>query len=254
MSLGLLGSYYSSSSESEDEDKNKNETTTKAEENTQPKELPKLANPFMKGASKSLKPSYMVETEDFSASKQKLSCEGAISVFNNPFRVKEDRKRAVLEHHVEMTSKQEDQTQKIGSKKVCWNFRKGRCRFGHKCTFAHDSDVASSLAAAEERAGTADANETSSNVNYSIGLLSDNKPHDPMKPMSLESNFHEDAPQLRKFDEKQMHQMFDSQSGDASSAVISNNKRKTNRPGLSDDIIPSKKARKFHDKIYGNNL
>lgn len=27
------------------------------------------------------------------------------------------------------------------TKKICWNFRKGRCRFGSKCTFAHDSDV-----------------------------------------------------------------------------------------------------------------
>lgn len=24
---------------------------------------------------------------------------------------------------------------------MCWNFRKGRCRFGSNCTFAHDSDL-----------------------------------------------------------------------------------------------------------------
>ena len=35
--------------------------------------------------------------------------------------------------------------------------------------------------------------------------------------------------------------------------VISNNKRKT-RPGLSDDLVPGKKAKKFYNKIYGNNL
>ena len=69
MSLGLLGSYYSSSSGSEDEDCDKHKVVQKIEE---PKtiDVPKLANPFMKSASKSLKPSYMVETEDLSAAKQ----------------------------------------------------------------------------------------------------------------------------------------------------------------------------------------
>merc|ERR1712241_914013 len=111
------------------------------------------------------------------------TCEGAISVFNNPFRAKEDRKRAVLEQHVEMTTKQEDQTRKIGSRKICFNFRKGRCRFGHKCTFAHDSDVASSLASAAEQAKIGENSEQK--INYSIGLLSDSKEVDPMKPSSV---------------------------------------------------------------------
>ena len=68
MSLGLLGSYYSSSSESDEDCDNKNQSqeVKVAEEPNKPK----LANPFMKDASKSLKPSYMVQTEDFSASKQ----------------------------------------------------------------------------------------------------------------------------------------------------------------------------------------
>ena len=72
MSLGLLGSYYSSSSDSEDEDSNKNDVTKKITEtnNTNTEDVPKLSNPFMKSASNSLKPSYMVEIEDFSASKQ----------------------------------------------------------------------------------------------------------------------------------------------------------------------------------------
>jgi len=29
----------------------------------------------------------------------------------------------------------------INGKKICWNYRKGRCRFGHNCVFGHDSDV-----------------------------------------------------------------------------------------------------------------
>ena len=188
---------------------------------------------------------------------QKLVCEGATSVFNNPFRAKEDRKKAVLEQHVEMTTKQEDQTRKIGDKKICWNFRKGRCRFGHKCTFAHDSDVASSLASAAEKASIGDSLETSHEMNYSIGLLSDKKPVDAMKP-SAGIKPRGDTSQLKKFDEKQMNQMFNatqehSESNEVSSAVISNNKRKV-RPGLGDDVVPGKKARKFYNKLYGNNL
>lgn len=26
-------------------------------------------------------------------------------------------------------------------KKICWNYRKGRCRFGSNCQYAHDSDL-----------------------------------------------------------------------------------------------------------------
>ena len=68
MSLGLLGSYYSSSSGSEDEDCDKHVIQKTEESKTL--NVQKLANPFMSNASKSLKPSYMVETEDLSAAKQ----------------------------------------------------------------------------------------------------------------------------------------------------------------------------------------
>ena len=73
MSLGLLGSYYSSSSESDDEGCDKNKVTQKIEETEATECTPKLTNPFLKSASKSLKPSYMVETEDLSVtSKDKV--------------------------------------------------------------------------------------------------------------------------------------------------------------------------------------
>lgn len=62
------------------------------------------------------------------------------SVFSNPFIEAENAKKAILEKHVKMVPTKED-TQVINGKKICWNYRKGRCRFGHKCTFAHDSDL-----------------------------------------------------------------------------------------------------------------
>lgn len=30
---------------------------------------------------------------------------------------------------------------KFNGKKICWMNRKGRCRFGNKCKFAHDSEL-----------------------------------------------------------------------------------------------------------------
>lgn len=35
----------------------------------------------------------------------------------------------------------EEHTKVKNGKKICWNFRKGRCRFGSNCTYAHDSDL-----------------------------------------------------------------------------------------------------------------
>lgn len=34
-----------------------------------------------------------------------------------------------------------DNTQMINGKRICWNYRKGRCRFGHNCKYAHDTDI-----------------------------------------------------------------------------------------------------------------
>lgn len=45
-----------------------------------------------------------------------------------------------MEKHVKMTPTLDD-TKMINGRKICWNYRKGRCRFGHNCTFAHDSDL-----------------------------------------------------------------------------------------------------------------
>ncbi|CAG9815376.1 unnamed protein product [Phaedon cochleariae] len=62
------------------------------------------------------------------------------SVFKNPFIEAENAKEAILQKHVKMVESR-DNTVIINGKKICWNYRKGRCRFGHKCKFAHDSDI-----------------------------------------------------------------------------------------------------------------
>ncbi|XP_055631055.1 uncharacterized protein LOC129771442 [Toxorhynchites rutilus septentrionalis] len=60
-------------------------------------------------------------------------------VFCNPFKAAEDAHIANLEKHVKMVDpEQESGDQK---RKICWNYKKGRCRFGSKCNFAHGSDL-----------------------------------------------------------------------------------------------------------------
>lgn len=62
------------------------------------------------------------------------------SVFSNPYRQAEDARRAVLEKHVKLTTAPAE-LRHINGKQVCWNYRRGRCRFGRGCKFAHDSDL-----------------------------------------------------------------------------------------------------------------
>ncbi|XP_069166980.1 uncharacterized protein [Procambarus clarkii] len=62
------------------------------------------------------------------------------SVFFNPFHKAQEDKKLVLEKHVKMTENPKDVLE-INGKKICWNYRKGRCKFGHNCKFAHDSDI-----------------------------------------------------------------------------------------------------------------
>ncbi len=62
------------------------------------------------------------------------------SVFANPFKAQADQKLSALQKHVPLTM--QAKPSQIGGKRVCVSYRKdGRCRFGIKCKFAHDSDL-----------------------------------------------------------------------------------------------------------------
>jgi len=215
MSLGLLGAYLSDS-DSDDDDDDKGQLGEKEAKQDIVKESKlevreTLANPFLSGRSSGStswlpKPSFMQETEKVSGVKFDNS------VFSNPFRAKEDKKDAILEQHVEMTLKQEA-GRTINGKKVCWNFRKGRCRHGHKCSFAHDSDVKSSVV------------ESLYSPKYESGAQVSFEKADTrtVKPLQMEmmvGEVEEDGVVRKK------------------------------RPGLSDGLQPSKKAMKFHHKVY----
>jgi hypothetical protein len=69
-----------------------------------------------------------------------LSSDSATSVFVNPFQRAEEAKLSVLEKHVKL-SIIDRSVKEIGGKKVCKNYRLGRCKQGHKCPNAHDGDI-----------------------------------------------------------------------------------------------------------------
>ncbi|KAI4502778.1 hypothetical protein M0802_001822 [Mischocyttarus mexicanus] len=127
------------------------------------------------------------------------------SVFSNPFVEAEKAKSAILEKHVKMTPTLDD-TKMINGRKICWNYRKGRCRFGHNCTFAHDSDL--HRTAAELEAIRAPQETIICQTQYN-GQISVNDEND--------------------VDQENNH----------------TNKRKK-RPGLSQSLIPSKKVLKMY--------
>ncbi|XP_054636409.1 uncharacterized protein si:ch211-113e8.11 [Dunckerocampus dactyliophorus] len=62
------------------------------------------------------------------------------SVFANPFKAQAEQKLSALQKHVPLTM--QAKPSQIGGKRICASYRKdGRCRFGIKCKFAHDSDL-----------------------------------------------------------------------------------------------------------------
>ncbi|CAL1601406.1 unnamed protein product [Knipowitschia caucasica] len=62
------------------------------------------------------------------------------SVFTNPFKAQQDQKLSALQKHVPLT--EQARPSHIGGRRVCVSYRKeGRCRFGIKCKYAHDSDL-----------------------------------------------------------------------------------------------------------------
>ncbi|RVE54787.1 hypothetical protein evm_000554 [Chilo suppressalis] len=158
------------------------------------------------------------ETDKINTSKPKLPKpvlgEAALqtSVFSNPFVEAELAKAAILEKHVKMVPGKDD-TLMINGKKICWNYRKGRCRFGHNCKYAHDSDVHKT---AEEL--DAEKQKLKSVVCEGAGTMSS------LPPPQLETVLPTDDAVWE---------------GGA-------DKKKLKRPGLSQGIVPGKKVLKMY--------
>ncbi|XP_049867289.1 uncharacterized protein LOC126367686 [Pectinophora gossypiella] len=131
------------------------------------------------------------------------------SVFSNPFAEAELAKAAILEKHVKMVPGK-DETLMINGKKICWNYRKGRCRFGHNCKYAHDSDI-------QKTTDELDAEKQKLNTVVCEGsgtMTSAPPPQAPLDPkLPTDDELWEGGPE-----------------------------RKKKRPGLSQGLVPGKKV------------
>ncbi|XP_075969279.1 uncharacterized protein LOC142972238 [Anticarsia gemmatalis] len=136
------------------------------------------------------------------------------SVFSNPFVEAELAKAAILEKHVKMVPGK-DNTQMINGKRICWNYRKGRCRFGHNCKYAHDTDIQKTQEEME-----ADKQKLKAVVCEGAGTMTAAVPPlavlDPISPT------------------------------DDSVWEGGADKRKLKRPGLSQTLVPGKKVLKMY--------
>lgn len=130
------------------------------------------------------------------------------SVFFNPFQKAQEDKKLVLEKHVKMTENPKDVLE-INGKKICWNYRKGRCKFGHNCKYAHDSDIIQQSDQLQESKEDEASAESSSLSGWSYGELAN-------YVIESESNIEE------------------------------SDTKKKRRPGLSKGLIPSRKVMKIY--------
>ncbi|KAL9916286.1 uncharacterized protein LOC119642184 [Glossina fuscipes] len=117
--LSLVADYQTSSSNGDDSDQEINYKSNNKELTTTAK------TKLLPSASDLLKSS---------------SCRTQGEVFTNKFLEAERAGIDKLQKHVKMVESKDHITQKNG-RKICWNNRRGRCRFGSKCKYAHESDL-----------------------------------------------------------------------------------------------------------------
>lgn len=133
----------SASSESEPEEE---------EEETQPPLAPTPAAPLTAARTPLLPPPPLSSPK---LPPPSLGATSRSSVFANPFKAQADQKLNALQKHVPLTL--QARPSQIGGKRMCVAYRKdGRCRFGIKCKFGHDSDLQSSIIPSEHDPPSAD--------------------------------------------------------------------------------------------------
>ncbi|XP_008476224.1 uncharacterized protein LOC103513192 [Diaphorina citri] len=137
------------------------------------------------------------------------------SVFINPYIEAENAKSAILEKHVKMIPAKEFITE-INGKKICWMYRKGRCRFGSNCKYAHDSEL----------------------YNQDQSQSSEDK-HSPPTQSELSSKPPTKGSFPLYFPQSDLNQYRD----EGKEKPVTSRKK---RPGLSQSIVPGKKVMKMY--------
>ena len=136
----------------------------------------------------------------------------------------------------------DDHVQMKNGKKICWNYRKGRCRFGSNCTYAHDSDLHTTESPVAAQEVPAKGNAKTMNKVISLRHLR----HWNSSQSTLFKAMYDASTISRP---QQGNQIRGSNSN---AAILSNTSQaKTNkkRPGLSNTLVPSKKVMKNYSKL-----
>ena len=132
----------------------------------------------------------------------------------------------------------------VGGKKICWNFRKGKCRFGHKCKYSHGTEILGGAGKAnggadDSAAATDDGAGPSSSYPATMPLHQYQQHHHPGHPHNAY------PPQHNTYRQQQHHQ---GESLPDEDDYLSNAKRKK-RAGVTDTLLPPKRAMRQLDKF-----
>ncbi|KAK8385580.1 hypothetical protein O3P69_016388 [Scylla paramamosain] len=208
MAAGLVD--YGSSSEEENEEELAKEISTRIADQ---KAVNYFESPGEKGQAKKTKKNETKKQEVLvnplrkSGLPSPFENDSSASVFFNPFHKAQEDKKTVLEKHVKMTENPKDVLE-INGKKICWNYRKGRCKFGHNCKYAHDSDISK-----------------------------------PSEPKEAQSNLNSTTTATALYGDTAASQVSVTES-----VIDELSAKKKKRPGLSEGIVPSKKVQKIYRK------
>ncbi|XP_018424478.1 PREDICTED: uncharacterized protein LOC108797388 [Nanorana parkeri] len=210
-SLGLLSGYNSSSSDEEEG----------AESSSGP--APSKTNFFADAASssddeedgkkESEKPTAPLPSPSLSTRlpAPRLGAQSKVStsgVFANPFRDEERAQLSILERHVKLS----DSNWAKGGRGVCLAYqRDGRCRYGTKCKYSHKTDL-------PPGATMASHGELSGSGGDALEIVKDNS------------------------------KLGELQSGEEGGVKMQAERGKRKKPGLSNTLIPPKKAMKNYQK------
>ncbi|KAI8128455.1 hypothetical protein CVS40_1643 [Lucilia cuprina] len=144
------------------------------------------------------------------------SSKTAGDVFNNPFLEAEKLEIDKLQKHVKMVDSENHLLQKNG-RKICWNNRKGRCRFGNKCKYAHDSDLVETIEGVDVH--------NKQNVSKELKTPTTTK---TFLTKTASSYSHEE--------------------NTAQPDLITSDNKNRKRPGLGDSIVPGKRVMKTYQQ------
>lgn len=141
------------------------------------------------------------------------------SVWANQYKKEDEEKTRALERHVKMVnnSKSTPLNGKINGKKVCWMYRRGRCRLGKKCQMYHDSELQTTDGSLKNH-NTIDSVAKQAHSNSTLCK----RPH---SEITID---------------------------DSDDTNGSNSKLPKKKFGLSDDLIPSKKVIKHFETLTGS--